>query len=300
MELTAIVIVIFSALLHAGWNILGKANQGSGASFFLASGCAAAWLLTPYLVWYLYQVGLANLGTGFWQLLLVSGLCQIVYLVGLGTAYKHADIGVIYPIARALPVLMVGAGTVVIGYQLSLNQWIGFSLITLGCLFVPLKSFSEFRMKAYLNIGVLWALIAAIGTTGYSIIDKEALLLLEQVDTQVITSRHSAIFYLGAQFWAIVIPLGLWLYVTKQTEEFKSAWSMSKTATAAGIMMASTYGLVLFAMTETENVSLVVALRQVSILFGIVMGIYFLKEKWHVTRSVGAGLIFSGLVISLI
>ena len=44
-------------------------------------------------------------------------------------------------------------------------------------------------------------------------------------------------------------------------------------------MMAATYGLVLFAMTMTENVSLVVALRQVSIIFGVVMGIYFLKEK---------------------
>ncbi|MGB2147706.1 MAG: multidrug transporter, partial [Vibrio toranzoniae] len=55
----------------------------------------------------------------------------------------------------------------------------------------------------------------------------------------------------------------------------------------------------LFAMTMTENVSLVVALRQVSIIFGVVMGIYFLKEKWHVTRGVGVVFIIAGLVISL-
>ncbi|MBE8578063.1 multidrug transporter [Vibrio sp. OPT18] len=299
MEFSAIVIVIISALLHAGWNVLGKSNQGSGSSFFLASGFAAAAILTPYLIWYVYSVGFVNITLLFWQLLLLSGICQIIYLIGLGIAYKQADIGVIYPMARALPVLMVGLGTVLIGYELSINQWLGFALITLGCLFVPLKQFSELRFKAYLNLGVLWALIAAIGTTGYSIIDKEALLLLEPLSTPSITNKHTAIFYLGIQFWAIVLPLSLWLLVSNQRIEFHNAWLLRKRATLAGIMMASTYGLVLFAMTMTENVSLVVALRQVSIIFGVVMGIYFLKEKWHATRGVGVSLIIAGLVISL-
>ncbi|MEZ8062092.1 MULTISPECIES: multidrug transporter [Vibrio] len=299
MEFSAIIIVIISALLHAGWNVLGKSNQGSGSSFFLASGFAAAVILTPYLIWYVYSVGFANITIPFWQLLFLSGICQIIYLIGLGIAYKQADIGVIYPMARALPVLMVGLGTVLIGYELSLNQWIGFALITLGCLFVPLKQFSELRLKAYLNLGVLWALIAAIGTTGYSLIDKEALLLLEPLSTLTITNKHTAIFYLGIQFWAIVIPLSIWLLVTNQRVEFANAWILRKNATLAGIMMASTYGLVLFAMTMTENVSLVVALRQVSIIFGVVMGIYFLKEKWHMTRGVGVVFIIAGLVISL-
>ena len=299
MEFSAIITVIISALLHAGWNVLGKSNQGSGSSFFLASGFAAAVILTPYLIWYVYSVGFANITIPFWQLLFLSGICQIIYLIGLGIAYKQADIGVIYPMARALPVLMVGLGTVLIGYELSLNQWIGFALITLGCLFVPLKQFSELRLKAYLNLGVLWALIAAIGTTGYSLIDKEALLLLEPLSTLSITNKHTAIFYLGIQFWAIVIPLSIWLLVTNQRVEFANAWILRKNATLAGIMMASTYGLVLFAMTMTENVSLVVALRQVSIIFGVVMGIYFLKEKWHMTRGVGVVFIIAGLVISL-
>jgi len=300
MEMSAILIVIFSALLHAGWNILGKSNQGSGSSFFLSSGFAAAMILTPYLIWYIHTVGLSNIPSGFWKLLFLSGICQIVYLIGLGVAYKQADIGVIYPMARALPVLMVGVGTMALGYALSINQWLGFGLITFGCLLVPLKHFHDLRLKAYLNLGVLWALIAAVGTTGYSIIDKESLLLLEVMSTPVITNKHSSIFYLGMQFWAIVTPLALWLLLTNQGVEFKNAWLLRKKATAAGMMMAATYGLVLFAMTMTENVSLVVALRQVSIIFGVVMGIYFLNEKWHITRGVGVTLILSGLVISLI
>ncbi|WP_117232412.1 EamA family transporter [Vibrio maerlii] len=299
MELTAIVLVITSALLHAGWNILGKSNQSSGTAFFLASGLVAAILLTPYLGWYLVTVGIENLPGVFWQLLLLSGICQIIYLLGLGIAYKQADIGVIYPMARAMPVLMVGLGTVLIGYELSSNQWLGFMLITIGCLIVPLTSFIELKIKAYLNVGVLWAFIAAVGTTGYSIIDKEALTLLDTLSSSTVTSKHASIFYLGMQFWAIVIPLSLWLIVTKQNQEFRNAWMIRKNATIAGIMMGATYGLVLFAMTMTENVSLIVALRQVSIIFGVLMGIYFLNEKWHVTRGVGVILIALGLIVSL-
>ena len=84
MEFSAIVIVIISALLHAGWNVLGKSNQGSGSSFFLASGFAAAAILTPYLIWYVHSVGLSNISLPFWQLVFLSGICQIVYLIGLG------------------------------------------------------------------------------------------------------------------------------------------------------------------------------------------------------------------------
>ncbi len=299
MELSAIVIVIISALLHAGWNVLGKSNQSSGSAFFLASSFAAATLLTPYLIWYINTVGFSNIGLPFWQLLLLSGICQVIYLVGLGVAYKQADIGVIYPMARALPVLMVGFGTLLLGYSLTYNQWVGFMLITLGCLVVPLKSFKDLKPRAYLNLGVLWALIAAIGTTGYSIIDKEALLLLGDIESKKVTNRDASIFYLGMQFWAIALPLSIWLFLSKQSAEFANAWRIRKKAATAGVMMAATYGLVLFAMTMTENVSLVVALRQVSIIFGVVMGIYFLKEKWHITRGIGVLFILSGLVISL-
>lgn len=300
MQFLAIAIVTFSALLHAGWNILGKSNQGSGSAFFLASGLAAALLLTPYLVWYFINVGFESIPTPFWTLLLLSGICQIVYLIGLSVAYKQADIGVIYPMARALPVLMVGVGTLLLGYELTSNQWVGFMLITLGCLFVPLQRINGLKLKTYLNFGVLWAVIAALGTAGYSIIDKESLLFLEQIESPTVTNIHAAIFYLGMQFWAIVISLSLFLLISNQIVEFKSAWQIRKRATVAGIMMATTYGLVLYAMTITENVSLVVALRQVSIIFGVIMGVYLLKEKLYFVRVTGVLMILLGLIVSFV
>lgn len=87
--------------------------------------------------------------------------------------------------------------------------------------------------------------------------------------------------------------------VTGNRQELQRAWQIRKAASMAGVMMASTYGLVLFAMTMTDNVSLVVALRQISIVMGLLMGVWFLAEKWHYTRGAGVVLILSGIVLTL-
>ncbi|MDK9778755.1 MULTISPECIES: EamA family transporter [unclassified Vibrio] len=300
MDLLAIGLVVFSAVLHAGWNILGKSNSGSGLAFTMAASFSACFILTPYLIWYLATIGWTSLPSEFWGLLFISGISQMVYLVGLIVAYKHADVGVVYPIARALPVMMVGAISVALGHELSSQQWFGFLLITLGCMLVPLTNFRQMTLSSYLNVGVFWALIAAIGTTGYSVVDKEALSLLTGQASEILNDQYSAIFYLGVQFWAIGIPALVWCLVTGKPDEIKTAWQIRKTASMSGVMMASTYGLVLFAMTMTDNVSLVVALRQISIVFGLFMGIWFLSEKWYLTRGLGVTSIVAGIFGALI
>ncbi|KJY82799.1 multidrug transporter [Vibrio galatheae] len=299
MSLWAIALVVISAFLHAGWNLLSKSNKSSGTAFFLSSCAAASLVLAPYIIWYLSQVGLSQIPSVFWWVLLVSGVAQCVYLIGLGHAYQHGDIGVIYPIARALPVLMVGVGTAALGYQLSPQVWCGFILITFGCLLVPLSTLHQQQLAQYQNMGVFWAIVAAIGTTGYSILDKEALHIIA-VLSRIVSNLHSAIFYLGIQFWVIVVIIALYLVITRQWQQFSQAWSIRKPCAMAGIMMSTTYGLVLYAMTMTENVSYVVALRQLSIVFGLILGVLLLKERFALARFLGTGLIFSGLVLTVV
>ncbi|KLN66547.1 EamA family transporter [Vibrio sp. VPAP30] len=300
MSVWAICLVVVSAFLHAGWNLLSKSNKSSGTAFFLSSSAAASLVLAPYVIWYLSQVGVTNIPSTFWWMLLISGVAQFVYLIGLGHAYKHGDIGVIYPIARALPVLMVGAGTAILGYQLTTLVWGGFILITIGCLLVPLTSMRQLSVSDYMNTGVLWAVIAAVGTTGYSILDKEALHIVDVELSAIISNLQSAIFYLGIQFWTIFLVITIYVIGTRQWNEFSQAWSIKKTSAMAGIMMSTTYGLVLYAMTMTENVSYVVALRQLSIVFGMIFGVVFLRERLALTRSLGTGLIFAGLILSVV
>lgn len=299
MTLFAFLLVLFSALLHAGWNLIGKSNQGSGSAFFLASSLAPALILTPFIVWFLVSASSVEWPIEFMVFVLLSGACQAVYLLGLANAYQQADIGVIYPIARALPVLMVGIGTYWLGHNLEFHQWVGFSLLTIGCLLVPLINFKQLNWSSYLNLGVLWAVVAAVGTTGYSIIDKQAIDLLNTTVSSIHSSASSAVFYLAVQFWSMVLSLVIWLLLKRDKKAFLQAWQIRKKGAIAGVMMGGTYALVLYAMSMTDNVSLVVALRQVSIVFGLAMGVFILKEKWYATRGVGVGLILLGLITAL-
>ncbi len=51
--------------------------------------------------------------------------------------------------------MMVGGVSLVLGYELTAQQWFGFMLITLGCMLVPLTHFNQMRPASYLNVGLL-------------------------------------------------------------------------------------------------------------------------------------------------
>ena len=299
MSIWAIVLVVISALLHASWNILGKANKASVQAFFFMTAFTMALLLLPFLLWFYFSAGYEYFRAKFWALVFFSGIFQIIYLFGLGFAYKKADVGLVYPMARALPVLMVGGISLLLGQMIFAQQWLGFLLITTGCLLVPMTSLRHFTLSADSHVGIMWAGIAAIGTAGYSIIDKLAIAELSLQLESIHSAPLIAVFYLGVQFWAIALPLALGFLMTGQQQQFKQAWQIKRPAFIAGSIMASTYGLVLYAMLLTDNVSLVVALRQVSIVFGLLLAVIFLKEKVYSTRLIGCGLILCGLIVAL-
>ena len=85
--------------------------------------------------------------------------------------------------------------------------------------------------------------------------------------------------------------------VGKGQRIFPTARKYWKDAVAVGLFSFLAYGMVLFAMKYVDNVSYVVAFRQVSILLTVVAGIFMLDEKRYVPKIVGAVIIFSGLVL---
>nr|WP_086938551.1 multidrug transporter [Thaumasiovibrio occultus] len=300
MTAFAIALVVISALLHAGWNLVGKSSSSAGMAFSLSVSVIASVVLAPYILWFLSTLGWHTLPMAFWGLVVASGACQMVYMAGLMFAYRHADIGVVYPIARGVPILLVGAGAFALGQATTGLQWLGFSAITLGCLLVPLKHFREFNLSAYANLGIVWAVVAALGTAGYSIIDNQALIVMGDVADPTYSVKQQVLFYIGIQFWAMALPGLIYFLLTGQIAKLKVAWQCRYKAGLTALMMASTYSLVLVAMTMTDNVSLVVALRQISIVFGLLLGHWFLKEPWFHTRSVGVAVILAGLILALV
>ncbi|WP_134114003.1 hypothetical protein [Oceanimonas baumannii] len=64
-----------------------------------------------------------------------------------------------------------------------------------------------------------------------------------------------------------------------------------------GIMMGLTYSLVLWAFALASQVSYVVALRQLSIPLGVLLGVWWLGESHRGGKLPGVALILSGLTL---
>ena len=68
-------------------------------------------------------------------------------------------------------------------------------------------------------------------------------------------------------------------------------------AVVAGVVISGTYALVLTSMAFVENVSYVVAFRQLSVPIGAVLGMAILKEPRHTLKLVGIAVVSAGLVL---
>lgn len=294
MNSMALAITLLSVCMHAGWNLLGKKQSPSLSFFILAIGTSSV-LFSPLLS---IGAGLEKMPAMFWWLLLATGLCQVLYMGGLAWAYSRGDISVIYPLARALPVVMVPMVTVgMLGNQvLVARDWYGIALIVLGALCLPLSNFHSFSMKNYFNPALGYALLAAVGTVGYSVIDKVALDMMVDAGYSRSTAGAS---YMVLQALATVL-WGLPLIAVIRTERmmFSTVWREHRNSIlVTGLMITSTYGLVLIAMAFSTDVSYVVALRQLSIPVGVLIGVVWLKERCSPLKLISVAVMLTGLVV---
>jgi drug/metabolite transporter (DMT)-like permease len=298
MTLLAGVLLIVSAFLHASWNFASKRRSPSLAFFFIAALCAAA-IMSPVPL--IYRHVLITIPPVVWLMVLATGLAQTVYFFGLAGAYRRGDLSLAYPLARALPVLLVAAITLGLGAHIGMWGLAGMALITLGCILLPHARFKEMRLRDYFNVVCLMALIAAIGTTGYTLLDDQALRQLRTAPgIQLSNAEVTALFIaLQTASTALLLGLGTLLYrpERRQLAAITADRSLIVSGMVTGIVIMATYGLVLISMAYVSNVSYVAAFRQLSIPIGAMLGITLQHEPRYVPKLVGIGMVSAGLIL---
>lgn len=299
MSWIAISLVLVSALLHASWNLLGKKVSPSIAFFSLAF-IAGVLPLTPVafpLIW-----GENELFKALFPYLLVSGFCQMVYVSGLALAYASGAMSVAYPLARAIPVMLVALVSAALGMSSlsGVSAYLGVVLVLAGAFILPMHHFKDFRTEHYANPSTVLALLAALATTGYSLADKLAIDLMS--NKMMHSSLEIAITYIWLQgIFATVFLLILQSFRSADRHNLYDVLiGQKKTALITGSMITITYLLVLWAMQFTENVSYVVALRQASIPIGALLGVFIFKESLGLTKGLALVMLSIGVVLILV
>ena len=295
MTLTAFVLIFFSVFLHAAWNTISKRVKPSMA-FYSVMSITAALIWLPFLIfgkWNPFAMPLQ-----FWLVIFFSVFGEVIYMLGLARAYSKSDISLVYPVARALPVLMVPAVTLVFGLGARSPDWLaylGMLVITAGCLIMPLKKFSDFSLKLYCSQVIGFIVLAAAGTTMYTILDSIAVgMVQEQMHRKNMLDIFPLLFFVegGLSIGELLVVL----FDKKERRLLKTLAFRSIYPELAGCCSSCAYALVLLAMGYVSNVSYLQAFRQLSLPVGFFAGLLILKEKGNVPKYVGMSLTFIGLI----
>lgn len=287
MSLFPLALILTSTILHASWNLLAHARRQDTTLFVRANLIVGLVGLGPVL-W--LQFGDDPFPAAIWPLLLATGFFQAVYFLGLTMGYRSGEFSVVYPVARALPVLALAVLDIARGRPPSALGWLGMVLVTVGCLLAPLASLRTISRDRYLNWTIFWVLVTAAGTVGYSGVDKTALEMLRP-------GLFSALRY-GVLQWLLTVPF-LWLglrFVARLPMEWGAVRDWRRAALAT-LFISSAYTLILWVYQMIPQASYVVALRQFSIVIGVVAAIVIFHEPAAKLRLSAALIITAGVVI---
>ena len=108
MTLLAFLLIVFSAGLHASWNLLAKRSTMNVAFYaVICMTSASLWIHTQFWT----PVNVTGLPGMFFVYVIASVLSDLCYCLGLVRAYRTMEMSTAYPMMRSLPLLLTAAVT---------------------------------------------------------------------------------------------------------------------------------------------------------------------------------------------
>lgn len=269
-------LVIMSALLHAAWNFMAKRVSGNLSVLYLGmSGICV--VLLPFVL-------LRASGTIMphaYPFVIVTGVIHALYFVALSRAYKYGNISTVYPVARGFGVI----GTAIVAIAL-LSEKVSLT----GLCGIISAGFGIFVIGASVEKGIegrrgLWFAIL-VGSTmiGYSVVDKLAMATIDPI------------IYI---FWMILFSMALltpYMLIVRRRELIAAWKEHKKYSMVIGLGATAGYLLILFVFRMAQ-VSYVVAVRELSVVVGSILGVVYLRESLSIRKLLGILMVVAGLVL---
>lgn len=275
MDLYIFVAVLFAAVLHAGWNAVIR-NGGDRFQGMLL-------LTLTQGVMGLVLASFVPLPSGIvWVWVLGSGAIHTVYKLFLAAAYQHGDLSRVYPIARgAAPMMVVIAGFFLLPDSVQSKEYLGIALIGVGVMMMAQGVFKDGETRSLIPL----ALASAACTAGYSVVDGMGARVAGNA-----TMFTAWLFIFDAMFFAAFTA------VIRGRQMFVASGRAWRTGTFAGALSLATYWIAVWAMTKAP-IALVAAVRETSVLFAVLIGVFVLREKITTGKILAALVILIGIVV---
>lgn len=268
--------VLAAAAMHAGWNAVLKLKIAPLPAMTLITAMAGLVAL-PVLPF----VGLPRLEA--WPWLAASVVLHLGYYVALAEAYRRADMGQIYPIARGgAPLLTAFASLAILHEPISAPAALGIAVLGGG---VTLMSLRGSRQAVPDRTAIAFALLTAAIICGYTLVDGTG--------ARAAGDPHA---YSAALFVIDGLPLLLVAWWRGGGAALRPLLPHLGPGLAGGAMSLGSYWIAIWAMTVAP-IALVAALRESSVLFGALIAVVVLKEPLVPVRVAAAVLIVGGLAL---
>lgn len=269
--------VLFGALLHASWNALVKSSTDKEMDTALIHLIGS--LMAIPLVWF---VGWPPRSA--WPYLVASITIHIGYYYALTGAYRHGELGLTYPLMRGVaPLLVALSASLTLNEQLTLFGWLGVLGICVGVLVLGLSRHALEAPRA-----VAFALVNAVIIAIYTVVDGQGVRAAG-------TTLTSTVQYVATLFMFDGWPFAMMIFARRGAALPRYARHRWPLASLGALASLGSYGIALWAMTRAP-VAMVAALREVSVLFAVLIGTLVLKETLTTNRVVGAVVIISGVM----
>ena len=284
MNSVAVILVVVSAAIHALRNLLTKKAHDKQVFVWWYEIWAMVYFL-PLCAYLVAEQGMPSAtGVAFGVL---SGLIHFFYWLFLSKSYEEGDLSQVYPIMRSAPALVLIVSVVLLRERVSVLGVLGVVLVVVGVQAIgmerpsPREFFRPFRALVH-SRSTRFAFLTMLMVTAYSIVDKVGVAHADPLVFNYLLIVFGFLFFTP------------YIVRVKSRSLIVTEWRVNRKAILLnGFFVFLSYSLILVAFT-IERVSYIVGLRQLSIVFAVLMGGYILKEKHLVLRLAAAGVIFLG------
>jgi drug/metabolite transporter (DMT)-like permease len=276
MDLIVFLAVLAGAAMHAGWNALVKVGLDRTTSIFLLAFIQGVicLVLLPFF---------ALPSAMSWPWIAVSAFLHSGYKIFLIRAYEHGDMSQVYPLARgSAPLIVALVGIFVLAENLTAMRFAAVCAIGLGVMLMSSRLGGSAAMP---RKALLFALGTALFTASYTLVDG--------VGAQLSGTAS------GFTLWMFVgdgILMTMYALAVRGRGLFAAVQGNLVSGIAAGALSLGSYWIAIWAFTLAP-IALVAALRETSVLFAMLIAVFWLGEKTSTQRWFAAALILAGIVL---
>ena len=268
-------LILFSAILHAGWNLIIKSFTNSLSAMGIKT-LVQSIIFIPFVFFVPLPTGIT------WFFIIVSIVIHNYYFITLGISYNKGDLSYVYPISRGCsPIFITIFSVLFLQDKVSLAGWIG---ILIACFGLILLTFNDIKNKINLDVLKL-ALIISFTICLYTLCDAAG-----------VRSVNNSFSYI---VWLFVLDgwlIFFYVYYTNKNDLLNIHLRGFGLIILASIMSFSGYSIIIWSMNYVE-VGYVSSIREASIIIATLFGFVFLKERFSLKRAVSAVIFFLGISV---